>query len=51
MTSSKEHQHKPETKLSSQNPLAGIAGKFGGEFWLATQSEIELSRKRDREEL
>ena len=44
-------QHKQsETKQAIDNPLVDIAGKFGGEFWHLTQSEIERSRKKDREE-
>ena len=34
----------------NDNPLVDIAGKFGGEFWLETQLEIERSRKIDKEE-
>lgn len=42
----------PKSKIQQENnnPLADIASKFGGEFWLDTQSEIERSRKIDREE-
>jgi hypothetical protein len=50
MTTSKDSHQKSKTKLSNQNPLAAIAGKFGGKFWLSTQSEIERSRSIDREE-
>ena len=51
MTTGKDYHQKPQTKLSKPNPLADIAGKFGGEFWLDTQSEIDRSRRKDREEL
>ncbi len=50
MSTNKDSQHKSTTKTLNQNPLAKIAGKFGGKFWLETQSEIEHSRKLDREE-
>jgi len=50
MTTNKDSHHSSKTKLSNQNPLADIAGKFGGEFWLSTQSEIESARSTDREE-
>lgn len=50
MTTNKDSHQKSKTKLSNQNPLADIAGKFGGEFWLSTQSEIESARSTDREE-
>jgi hypothetical protein len=50
MTTNKDSHQKSNTKLSNQNPLADIAGKFGGKFWLETQSEIERSRSLDREE-
>jgi hypothetical protein len=50
MTTNKDSHQKSNTKLSNQNPLADIAGKFGGEFWCLTQSEIERSRSLDREE-
>lgn len=40
-----------QTKPSIDNPLADIAGKFGGKFWLDTQSEIENSRKVDKEKI
>ncbi len=51
MTTSKDSHQKSQTKLSNQNPLANIAGKFGGQFWRSTQSEIERSRQIDREEM
>ncbi|MDJ0531684.1 MAG: hypothetical protein QNJ70_04165 [Xenococcaceae cyanobacterium MO_207.B15] len=47
MTISKDSKQKSKTKLLNQNPLADIAGKFGGKFWLETQSEIRRSRERD----
>ncbi|MEM8779763.1 MAG: hypothetical protein AAGF26_12990 [Cyanobacteria bacterium P01_G01_bin.49] len=50
MATDKASQQQSKTKQSSNNPLADIAGKFGGKFWLDTQSEIENTRKRDREE-
>ena len=51
MTISKDSKQKSKTKLLNQNPLADIAGKFGGKFWLETQSEIRRSRERDRLEV
>jgi hypothetical protein len=51
MTTSNDSHQKSQTKPSNQNPLADIAGKFGGQFWLSTQSEIERSRKIDKEEI
>ena len=50
MTTNKDSHQQSKTKLSNQNPLADIAGKFGGKYWLSTQSEIERSRSIDREE-
>ena len=50
MTTSKDSHQKSPTKPSNQNPLANIAGSFGGQFWWETLSEIEHSRKMDREE-
>ena len=50
MKTNKVSDRQSESKQASDNPLADIAGKFGGEFWLETQSEIERSRKKDREE-
>lgn len=50
MSVNKEHHRKSTTKTLKQNPLAKIAGKFGGEFWQETQSAIEHSRKLDQEE-
>ena len=46
MTTSKD-----SSRQSNQNQRADIAGKFGGQFWLLTLSEIERSRKMDREEI
>ncbi|MGL5833917.1 MAG: hypothetical protein ACRC1Z_11900 [Waterburya sp.] len=40
----------PKTKVTEKNPLADIAGKFGGQFWQETQLEIQLARKTDREQ-
>lgn len=51
MTTNKDSHQKSPTKLSNQNPLANIAGSFGGQFWLETQSEIERSRQIEREEI
>ena len=45
MTTSKDSARK-----SNQNQRANIASKFGGTFWLSTQSEIERSRKMERQE-
>ena len=50
MKTNKVSDRQSESKQASNNPLADVAGKFGGEFWLETQSEIERSRKKDREE-
>ena len=50
MTADKVSRQKSQTQQANDNPLADIAGKFGGEFWLSTQSEIEKSRQRDKEE-
>lgn len=50
MKTNKVSHQQSETKQAIDNPLADIAGKFGGEFWLETQSEIKRSRKTDREE-
>jgi hypothetical protein len=50
MATNKASQQQAQTKQLNSNPLADIAGKFGGEFWLETQSEIENARKKDREE-
>jgi hypothetical protein len=50
MKTNKVSHQQPENKQAIDNPLADIAGKFGGEFWLETQSEIERSRKVDLEE-
>ena len=51
MTTDKVSNQHSEIELPKQNPLADIAGKFGGEFWLKTQTEIKRSRKTDREEI
>lgn len=50
MTADKISPQKYQTQQANDNPLADIASKFGGEFWLETQSEIEKSRQRDKEE-
>lgn len=51
MTTNQDSHHSSKTKLANQNPLADIAGKFGGKYWSETQSEIERSRSLDREEI
>lgn len=51
MTTERISNQQSEIEPSKQNPLADIAGKFGGEFWLKTQTEIKRSRKTDREEI
>ena len=50
MAIDKASQRQSKTKHSGNNPLAEIAGKFGGKFWLDTQSEIKNVRKKDKEE-
>ena len=50
MAIDKASQQQIKSKQLNNNPLADLAGKFGGEFWLETQSEIENARKMDREE-
>lgn len=50
MMTDKVSNPQPKTKVTEQNPLANIVGKFGGQFWQETQSEIQLTRKIDREE-
>ena len=50
MATDKASQRQSKTKGLSNNSLADLAGKFGAEFWLETQSEIENARKKDREE-
>ncbi|MBE9045764.1 hypothetical protein IQ255_15340 [Pleurocapsales cyanobacterium LEGE 10410] len=49
MTIDKSSQQQPKIQ-KADNPLKDIAGKFGGEFWLKTQSEIERFRQKDRKE-
>lgn len=51
MTTNKISHQQSKIKLGKDNLLAKVAGKFGGEFWLETQSEIEASRKKDKEEI
>ena len=46
----KTSHQQSKIQQTNDNPLADIAGKFGGKFWLETQSEIERSRKIDKEE-
>ena len=50
MATDKGSRQQFKTKQLGSNPLADIAGKFGGEFWLDTQSEIENAREKDQEE-
>lgn len=50
MKTNKVFDRQSNSKQVTNNPLVDIAGKFGGEFWLETQSEIERSRRKDREE-
>ena len=50
MTIDKSSQQQPKIQKANDNPLRDIAGKFGGEFWLKTQSEIERSRQKDKKE-
>ncbi len=35
----------------TENPLTDIAGKFGGQFWTETLSEIQRSREMEKEEI
>ncbi len=51
MAINKTSQKKSKNKQQDNHPLADVAGKFGGEFWLETQSEIENARKKDKEEM
>ncbi|MGD1922251.1 MAG: hypothetical protein ACFCAD_27160 [Pleurocapsa sp.] len=51
MATDKASQQQSKTKQLSSNPLADIAGKFGGELWLETQSEIKNARNRDKKEI
>ncbi len=50
MMENKISHKQSEKKQVIDNPLINIAGKFGGEFWHFTQSEIKHCRKIDREE-
>ncbi|ELS04036.1 hypothetical protein Xen7305DRAFT_00037640 [Xenococcus sp. PCC 7305] len=50
MTIDKTSHQKSQIREANDNPLANIAGQFGGKFWLETQLEIERSRKIDKEE-
>ena len=50
MTIDKSFRQQPKIQKANDNPLSDIAGKFGGEFWLKTQSEIEISRQKDKKE-
>ncbi len=51
MATDKTSQKQSQTTPVVNNPLVDIAGKFGGEFWLETQSEIERSRQVDKEKM
>ena len=51
MATDKASQQQAKTKQLSSNPLTDIAGKFGGELWLETQSEIENARKKTEKKL
>lgn len=51
MTINKASQKKSKNQKQDNHPLSDIAGKFGGEFWLETQLEIEKSRQADKEEI
>ena len=35
----------------TENPLTDIAGKFSGQFWKETLSEIQRSREIEKEEM
>ncbi|MEM7593302.1 MAG: hypothetical protein AAF383_17605 [Cyanobacteria bacterium P01_A01_bin.83] len=50
MATRKNSAQQSKAKQATKNPLADIAGKFGGEFWVETQSEIKRSRHKDKEE-
>ncbi|MEL7420251.1 MAG: hypothetical protein AAGK10_17015 [Cyanobacteria bacterium J06555_3] len=50
MKTNKVSDRQSESRQATDNPLADVAGKFSGEFWLETQLEIERFRKEDREE-
>lgn len=50
MAIDKPFQQQSKIQKANDNPLRHIAGKFGGEFWLKTQSEIERSRQKDKKE-
>ncbi|MGL5939568.1 MAG: hypothetical protein ACRC2S_04150 [Waterburya sp.] len=51
MTIDKISNRQPEKKSVTNNPLAEIAGKFGGKFWQQTQEEIQRFRKIDKEKV
>ncbi len=51
MTIDKTDLQQSKIQQKKDNPLADIAGKFGGRFWTETQSEIERSRKMEKEEI
>lgn len=51
MTTDKISNRQPEKKPFNNNPLAEIAGKFGGKFWQQTQEEIQRSRKIEKKEI
>ncbi len=50
MAIDKTSHQKSKIRKANDNPLADIAGKFGGKFWFETQLEIKSSRKIDKEE-
>jgi hypothetical protein len=51
MTTNKISNQHQERKPISAHPLAGIAGKFGGQAWLDTLAEIERFRRAEKEEV
>ena len=51
MTTNKISDLQQDKKPVANNPLTDIAGKFGGEFWRETLSEIQLSREIEKEEM
>ena len=51
MTTHKITNLQQDKKPITENPLTGIAGKFGGKFWTETLSEIQRSREIEKEEM
>ena len=51
MTADKISNQQQEKKPITDNPLADIAGKFGGKLWSDTLSEIRNSRKIEKKEI